>query len=62
MADHNLLDELQSLLNQLGSAKIILTLYLVEFGGLPQRLDRPLLQEAADNCAMLRLPPWAGIS
>jgi hypothetical protein len=56
VADHNLLDELQSLLSQLGAAKIILTLYLVEFDGLPQRLARPLLQEAAGSCAMLRLP------
>ena len=56
VADHNLLDELQSLLSRLGAAKIILTLYLVEFGGLPRRLARPLLQEAAGSCAMLRLP------
>ena len=55
-ADHNLLDELQSLLSRLGAAKVLLTLYLVEFGGLPQRLARPLLQEAAGSCAMLRLP------
>lgn len=55
-ANQNLLDELQSLLNRLGAAKIILTLYLIEFGGLPERLARPLLAEAAGSCAMLRLP------
>ena len=56
IADANLLDELATLLNQLGAAKISMTLYLIEFGGLPQCLARPLLQEAAGSCAMLRLP------
>ncbi len=56
MADNDLLDELQALFNRLGAAKILLSVYLVEFGGLPQRLARPLLQEAAGSCAMLRLP------
>lgn len=54
--DSNLLDELQALLDRLGAAKISLTLYLIEFGGLPHRLAKPLLQEAAGSCAMLRLP------
>ncbi len=55
-ANPNLLDELQTLLNRLGAVKVLLSLYLVEFGGLPQRLAHPLLQEAAGSCAMLRLP------
>ena len=54
--DRNLLDELQALVKKLGAAKVSLTFYLIEFGGLPQRLARPLLAEAAGSCAMLRLP------
>lgn len=54
--NNNLLDELQALLDRLGAAKISLTLYLIEFVGLPLRLALPLLQEAAGSCAMLRLP------
>jgi hypothetical protein len=58
-ADRKLLDELQTLLDRLGAAKVLLTLYLVEFGGLPPRLALPLLREAAGSCAMLR-PPSEG--
>ena len=54
--DRNLLDEIQALLQKLGAAKIYLTFYLIEFGGLPKRLAKPLLAEAAGRCAMLRLP------
>ncbi|MFP6748066.1 MAG: hypothetical protein VCD66_10770 [Alphaproteobacteria bacterium] len=57
--DRELLDELQALLDRLGAAKVLLTLYLVEFGGLPPRLALPLLRETAGSCAMLR-PPRRG--
>ena len=56
LADGNLLDELQALFSRLGAAKILLTMYLVEFGGLPEPLAKPLLQEAAGSCAILRRP------
>lgn len=54
--DDGLLDELEALLNRLGAVKISMTLYLVEFAGLPGHLALPLLQQAAGPCAMLRLP------
>ncbi len=54
--DGQLLDELQALLNRLGAVKISLTLYLVEFGGLPNHTILPLLEQAAGRCAMLRVP------
>ena len=56
LADDNLLEELQALFSRLGAAKILLTVYLVEFGGLPQPLAKPLLQEATGSCAILRHP------
>ncbi len=55
-ANGDLLDELQALLSRLGAVKISLTLYLVQFGGLPDHLALPLLQEAAGRCALLRVP------
>ncbi|MBC8241093.1 MAG: hypothetical protein ISR50_03225 [Alphaproteobacteria bacterium] len=54
--DGQLLDELQALLLRLGAVKISLTLYLVEFGGLPNHTILPLLEQAAGPCAMLRVP------
>ena len=54
--DGNLLDELQSLLSRLGAVKISMTLYLVEFGNLPDSAALPLLQQAAGPCALLRVP------
>ncbi|MDA1101010.1 MAG: hypothetical protein O2967_18740 [Proteobacteria bacterium] len=59
-ADDQLLDELQALLNRLGTVAISLTLYLVEFGGLPNHLALPLLQAAAGRCALLRVPARGG--
>ncbi len=52
----DLADELEALLGRLGAVKISLTLYLVEFGDLPDREALPLLAEAAGPCALLRVP------
>ncbi len=54
--DDGLLDELDALLSRLGAVKIWLTLYLVEFGGMPCDMARPMLQQAAGPCALLRVP------
>ena len=52
--DAKLLAEIETLLGRLGGVKISLTLYQIEFNGLPPSLAAPVLHAAAGRCALLR--------
>ncbi len=54
--DDELLEELQTLMHRLSGVKVLISLYLVDFGALSPHLAHPLLREAAGSCALVREP------